>query len=137
MRILQIIDSLDVGGAEKMAVNYANSLSERVAFSGLVTTRKEGYLKVQLHPDMPYLFLNRRRRIDIPAIIRLRDFCKTHEIEYLQPHSFSYFTALLVKLTYPKVKIIWHDHYGSSEYISLERSLFLKIPSYFFSIIIY
>jgi glycosyltransferase involved in cell wall biosynthesis len=132
MRILQIIDSLDVGGAEKMAVNYANSLSERVAFSGLVTTRKEGYLKVQLYPNVPYLFLNRKRRIDISAIIRLRDFCKENKIEYLQPHSFSYFTALLVKLTYPKVKIIWHDHYGLSEFLSKRKLLFLKMASFFF-----
>ena len=32
MRILQIIDSLDIGGAEKMAVNYANALSQKIEF---------------------------------------------------------------------------------------------------------
>ena len=42
MRIVQIIDSLDVGGAEKMAVNYANALVGRIEFSGLVVTRAEG-----------------------------------------------------------------------------------------------
>ncbi len=136
MRILQIIDSLDVGGAEKMAVNYANSLSERVAFSGLVTTRKEGYLKVQLHQDVPYLFLNRKRRVDVSAIFRLRKFCIENKVEYLQPHSFSYFTALLVKLTYPKLKIIWHDHYGLSEFLSKRKLLFLKMASFFFEGII-
>ncbi|MBP8156966.1 MAG: glycosyltransferase [Flavobacterium sp.] len=132
MRILQIIDSLDVGGAEKMAVNYANSLADKVEFSGLVTTRKEGYLKIQLNDKVPYLFLNRKRRIDISAILRLRDFCKENKIEYLQPHSFSYFTALLVKFTYPKLKIIWHDHYGLSEFLSKRKLLFLKMSSFFF-----
>ena len=47
MRIVQIIDSLEIGGAEKMAVNYANALSERIVFSGLVTTRREGNLTWQ------------------------------------------------------------------------------------------
>jgi len=28
MRILQLIDSLQVGGAERMAVNYANALAD-------------------------------------------------------------------------------------------------------------
>jgi len=28
MRIVQLIDSLEIGGAEKMAVNYANALSD-------------------------------------------------------------------------------------------------------------
>ena len=32
MRIIQIIDSLDIGGAEKMAVNYANSLAKNIEF---------------------------------------------------------------------------------------------------------
>ena len=44
MRIVQLIDSLDAGGAERMAVNYANALSEKITFSGLVATRKEGLL---------------------------------------------------------------------------------------------
>ena len=41
MRIVQIIDSLEVGGAEKMAINYANALSKRVDFSGLVAVISE------------------------------------------------------------------------------------------------
>jgi hypothetical protein len=41
MRILQIIDSLDIGGAEKMAVNYANTLSKKIEFSGLVVTEEK------------------------------------------------------------------------------------------------
>ena len=60
MRILQIIDSLDIGGAEKMAVNYANALSHKIEFSGLVTTRREGELKSQLNSEVNYLFLNRK-----------------------------------------------------------------------------
>ena len=34
MRIVQLIDSLETGGAERMAVNYANSLSDTIDFSG-------------------------------------------------------------------------------------------------------
>ena len=132
MRILQIIDSLDVGGAEKMAVNYANSLAEKVEFSGLITTRKEGYLKVQLQPNVGYLFLNRKRMVDVSAILKLRRYCKSNKIAYLQPHGFSYFTALLLKLVYPKVKIVWHDHYGLSEFLSKRKLLFLKLASFFF-----
>ena len=36
MRIVQLIDSLDIGGAEKMAVSYANSLSKSIEFSGTI-----------------------------------------------------------------------------------------------------
>jgi glycosyltransferase involved in cell wall biosynthesis len=136
MRVLQIIDSLDIGGAEKMAVNYANALSERLEFSGLVATRKEGNLKLQLHSNVSYLFLNRKNTIDLKAIFILKKYCKENKITHLQPHSRSFFTALLVKFIHFKLQIIWHDHYGLSEFLNIRKSLSLKFASYFFKGII-
>ncbi len=136
MRIVQIIDSLEIGGAEKMAVNYANGLSKRAEFSGLVATRAEGNLKTQLSDSVSYLFLEKKKTIDIPAVLRLKKYCKQNKVDYLQPHSSSYFTALLLKFIYPRVSIIWHDHNGLSEFISSEKSFSLKIASFFFKGII-
>jgi glycosyltransferase involved in cell wall biosynthesis len=131
MRIVQVIDSLEVGGAEKMAVNYANSLSKRIEFSGLIATRAEGNLKKQLYEEVSYLFLKKKRTIDFVAIFKLKRYCTENSIDFVHAHSTSFFLSVLLKIVYPKIKIIWHDHYGSSENISLERSLFFKIPSYF------
>ena len=131
MRIVQVIDSLEVGGAEKMAVNYANALSERIDFSGLIATRAEGELINQLNKKVTYLFLNKKRTIDFVAIFKLKRYCLENSIDFVHAHSTSFFLSILLKIVYPKIKIIWHDHYGSSEYISLERSLFFKIPTYF------
>jgi glycosyltransferase involved in cell wall biosynthesis len=136
MRIVQIIDSLEIGGAEKMAVNYANALSNRIHFSGLVATRAEGNLKLQLNTSVSYLFLNKKSTLDFRAVFRLRNYCKNNKVEFLQPHSSSYFTAILVKLIYPKVTIIWHDHNGLSEFISAQKSFVLKIASFLFKGII-
>lgn len=132
MRILQIIDSLEIGGAEKMAVNYANGLANLVEFSGIVTTRKEGFLKKQLNPNIDYLFLNRKKTIDFRALFRLKKYCKVNQIDYLQAHSSSYFTAVLLKILYPRIKIIWHDHNGLSEFLNTRKSFVLKLFSHFF-----
>lgn len=136
MRIAQIIDSLEIGGAEKMAVNYANSLSGKIEFSGLVATRAEGNLKNQLNDSVSYLFLNKKSTIDFRAVLRLRKYCKANKITHLQPHSSSYFTALMVKFVCPKLNIIWHDHNGLSEFISSQKSMALKVASLFFKGII-
>ena len=136
MKIVQIIDSLEIGGAEKMAINYANALSKKVEFSGLVATRAEGNLKSQLNSSVSYLFLNKKSILDFVSVFKLRNYCKKNKVQYLQPHSSSYFTALLVKIIYPKVTIIWHDHNGLSEFISSEKSFALKIASFFFKGII-
>jgi glycosyltransferase involved in cell wall biosynthesis len=136
MRIVQIIDSLEIGGAEKMAVNYANALSNRIHFSGLVATRAEGNLKIQLNNSVSYLFLNKKSTLDFSAVFKLRNYCKNNKVEFLQPHSSSYFTAILVKIIYPKVTIIWHDHNGLSEFISAQKSFVLKTASLLFKGII-
>ena len=136
MKIVQIIDSLEIGGAEKMAVNFANGLSKRIDFSGLVVTREEGNLKSEIIDSVSYIFLKRKRTVDIPAIFRLRNYCKKNKVDYLQAHSSSYFTALLVKFVYPRLKIIWHDHNGLIESISTKESFALKIASFFFKGII-
>ena len=60
MRIIQLIDSLEAGGAERMAVSYANALAQEIEFSALVATRKEGPLLNQIESNVPYLFLNKK-----------------------------------------------------------------------------
>ncbi len=106
MRIVQIIDSLEIGGAEKMAVNYANALARKIEFSGLVATRAEGNLKNQLDNAVSYLFLNRKKTVDFGAVLRLKKYCKENQVDYLQPHSSSYFIAVLLKMIYPKIQIL-------------------------------
>jgi len=131
-RIVQIIDSLEIGGAERMAINYANALLKQTGFAGLVATRKEGGLKNQIDEGVSYLCLNRKKTLDFGAAFRLKNLCKKHKVTYLQPHSSSYFTALMVKMIYPKINIIWHDHNGLSEFLSSRKSAALKIGSFFF-----
>lgn len=136
MRIAQIIDSLETGGAERMAVNYANALSENIEFSGLVVSRKEGLLLTQIEENVFYLFLQRDKKIDFKAVFKLRKYLNSNKISVVHAHSSSFFLVVLVKLTFLKVKIIWHDHYGISQDLSSRRSLILKMGSFFFTGII-
>jgi glycosyltransferase involved in cell wall biosynthesis len=134
MRIVQIIDSLENGGAERMAVNYANALSTEIEFSGLVATRAEGNLKNQINDNVIYLFLNKKRSIDLKALSTLRRFIKNHKIEVIHAHGTSYFFSVLLKYIYPKVKIVWHDHYGNRISADSDNKK-LKFFSRFFSIV--
>lgn len=136
LRIVQLIDSLEAGGAERMAVNYANTLSEVISFSALIATRKEGALKSQLSDKAAYLFLNKQGKLGLKAVWTFRKFIKRHQVDVIHAHSTSFFTAVLVKLTYPKVKIIWHDHYGNSEFLNKRNSFALRVLSVFFEGII-
>lgn len=136
MRVLQLIDTLHAGGAERMAVNLANALLKRVEGSHLCATRDEGTLKSSVNQDVGYLFLNRKRTIDIGALLRLRSYIKTHQIDVIHAHSSSFFIAVLVKLLVPRLKIIWHDHYGKSEFLSSRPKGALRLCSRYFSQVI-
>lgn len=136
MRILQIIDSLEAGGAEQMAVSYANALVDKIEFSGLVATRAEGVLRNKLSSRVPYVFLNKTAILDFKALFRLRKWVIENRISHIQAHSSSFFTAFLLKMLMPQVQLIWHDHYGNSEYLDKRSTFELKLTLPFFSGII-
>lgn len=136
MRIVQIIDSLEAGGAERMAVNYANALVDATGFSGLVVSRKEGALLNQISEKVSCLYLNKKGTIDLEALFRLRKFVIENKVEIIHAHSTSFFLAFLLKLICPKVKLIWHDHYGDSEFLTKRPSLALRMIIPFFDGII-
>ncbi len=130
MKTLQVIDTLDAGGAEKLAITYANALVTEVAASFLCTTRKEGMLQHQIIDEVGYLFLNRKSTFDFGAIKRLKKFIKENEIDIVHAHATSFFIVFLTRIYYPKFKMVWHDHYGNSEFLAQRKSFVLKIASY-------
>lgn len=95
-----------------MAVSYANALVRRTDSSFLCATRMEGLLRRELFPEVGYLFLEKRFRMDPRSFLRLRRFIQLNQIDLLQAHSSSWFLALMVKLSVPGLKLVWHDHYG-------------------------
>jgi glycosyltransferase involved in cell wall biosynthesis len=132
MRIVQLIDSLEAGGAERMAVNYANTLSNKIEFSGLVATRKEGPLLHQLNPNVSYLFLNKKKQLDFGALFRLRSYVLKNKTTHIHAHSTSFFFAFLLKLIRPTLLIIWHDHYGNNEFLINRPHFALRLTVPFF-----
>jgi len=129
MRVLHVIDSLQPGGAERMAVSYAELLHKNGHASYLCSTRFEGILKENLSSDIGYLFLNKKSSVDIIAFLKLRNFIKKNEIEIVHAHSTSYFFASLLKLSGLSIKLVWHDHYGESELLKIRKSKILKLLS--------
>ena len=133
MRVLQLIDSLEVGGAERVAVNIANALSTQIDQSFLCATRKEGLLKEKALPSVNYLFLNKKRTLDYKATTTLLKYIKTNSIDLIHAHSSSFFLAVLIKLCRPNTKIIWHDHYGNSAFLEQRSSALLRLSAKCFS----
>ena len=68
MKILQIIDSLSVGGAEMMTINISNLLQENGHEITLVHTREDDTL-IKKSKFCKQIFLNKNPFIDIFAFL--------------------------------------------------------------------
>ncbi|MDE5423407.1 glycosyltransferase [Ancylomarina sp. DW003] len=135
MRILQLIDNLSPGGAERMAVNIANVLYEAKNESFLCVTRNTGGLSKHILNGIQTLFLNKKGMLDIRALFRLLRFVYKNEIDIIHAHSSSIFFGGLIKIFKPGVKLIWHDHFGNRENDS-RRNLFYILFSLLFDRVI-
>lgn len=111
-RVLHIVDTLDPGGMERVAVNLANALPRDRFECGLCTTRRDGALAGLVAPDVTRVCLERRVRFDVGAIRRLGSFITANDIQILHAHGTSLFTAVGGAFFAPYPAIVWHDHYG-------------------------
>jgi glycosyltransferase involved in cell wall biosynthesis len=136
MRILQLVEHLWLGGAERMAVNISNVLQESGHQVILCPTRWKGPLENFVEPNVKLICLNKKWTFDLRAFFRLLTLVKENRIEIIHAHSTSIYWAFMVKLLKPRVKIIWHDHYGLSEKIKNSNRIIVRIASPLISAII-
>lgn len=132
MKILHLIDSLNTGGAERMAVGYVNALAERHFEVYLWSTREEGLLVKSVHPKVNYRFLNRKGWVGFKALFQASKQVKKENIQLIHAHSTSYFFATLLKLLNPSIKLVWHDHFGSRQQSNSNSKNILVFCSRFF-----
>lgn len=135
--VIQLIDTLDAGGAEVLAVNIANSLSKKNVNSYLCATRKEGALINNLKSKSNYFFLNRKKTIDFKRMLVFKKYLKNNNITIIHAHATSYFFATCIKIIYPKIKIVWHNHFGNNINLNGYKLHLLKFCSLFFSLTIH
>ncbi|OOG74593.1 glycosyltransferase family 4 protein [Algoriphagus sp. A40] len=114
-RIAQLIDTLDTGGAERMAVNLANEFSERSIPNVLLVSRHLGGLST--HIQVPHLvkLLNKNSTFDIQAFKRLLQNLDDFGAQILHAHGTSVYWGVAVKWFRPSIRLIWHDHLGISK----------------------
>jgi glycosyltransferase involved in cell wall biosynthesis len=137
IKVLHIIDSLRPGGAETIAINTFNALNKQHNVDAyLCATRIEGSLKRYIEKQNNYLFLNKNKRLDIPAFMRLYSFIKENDIKIIHAHAGLYYLAVLIKIRFSNIKLVWHNHTGANVNLSGKKKIFLKLNAFFINTII-
>ncbi|WP_425639512.1 glycosyltransferase [Algoriphagus yeomjeoni] len=112
MRVLQLIDSMAVGGAERMAVNIANLFTKQNIPTLLIASRSSGPMNDFLIDKDIFFCLNKKSFFDLRAFKSLVELSRRFNPTHIHVHDSSVFWAVLLKKFLPSSKLVWHAHYG-------------------------
>ena len=112
IRVCQVIDCLDPGGAGRVLVDLSNHLDREVFCPYVISTRAAGQLRTQLRSDVRFLALNRRSRFDLAAMRKMARFLVDNGIQLVHTHSHTtgYLCRLVGALGAHNWKHVFHDH---------------------------
>lgn len=114
---MHIIDSLAVGGAERMLVEIANHTTRDDFRVSVCVTRSGTTLANELNPEIPLYVLNRKSRFDLQGFKKLAKVVREQKVDVFHVHGRSSFAfiAFASSMRLISSPIIFHDHFGAIE----------------------
>ncbi len=112
MKILQIIDKLNVGGAERVFVDMCTILYENNCNVTALLLLDEGVLDKELNQNIPKIYLNRNNKWNIFKMYECATILKQYEIIHCHCRQVYKYIKLVDLLFFINKKIIFQDHYG-------------------------
>jgi glycosyltransferase involved in cell wall biosynthesis len=112
--VLVVNDSMNLGGAERVAVDIANSLDRDRFEVTFCSTRTGGPLVDVLAPDVDHVALGRTATWDLRKVLTLRRLVRERGIDLIHSHGRGTmkFVALSRVLGAIDVPHVFHDHFG-------------------------
>ncbi|MFI1772207.1 glycosyltransferase [Thalassobellus citreus] len=129
-KVFQIIDSLEIGGSERMSVNMYNTFTSNNIENFLIVSRKTGPLYNFIQENKNVVFLNKKGSLDILSFFRFFKLIKKYKPTLIHAHQTSIYWTFLVKILYPKTTVIWHDHWGFSDLLKDSDRRIIKYFSF-------
>jgi glycosyltransferase involved in cell wall biosynthesis len=114
--VVHVVDALNIGGAERVAINLVNLLPRDRYIPYLCTTRSEGPLSSFVSPHVTRLCLERRGRLDTGALRQFLRFLDERGIRIVHAHASALFFTTLARALSRRCALIWHDHYGRADF---------------------
>jgi glycosyltransferase involved in cell wall biosynthesis len=130
IKVIHIVDTLNAGGAERVAVDITNGLSEEGVQVFFCTTRQTGLLQSALNKNVPIINLNRKKSYN--GLFRLRQYILSNKINIVHAHGNSTALFCIVALLMSNVKIIHHDHNSllNQRNVYLQRLMLTRVAAW-------
>lgn len=135
MKVLHVIDRLQIGGAEKVFIDITSLLCDtNVKVSALIF--KAGFpLDTQIDKRIELHVLNRVNKYSIAKLYKTYRICSKHNIVHVHMRHCYNYVKLAQVMFGGSYKIILHDHYGDIEINpAIPFGLKLFKPSYYIGV---
>lgn len=115
LRVLTVVDTLAVGGAERVAVDLSNALDRADHEVLLCSTRHDGPMRAELASDVAVTVLGRHHRWDPVGLASFVRYVREQEVDLIHSHSRGtmQFVSLARRVGLGSVPQVFHDHYGA------------------------
>lgn len=132
--ILHVIDSLALGGAERVLVEIANATDSNRYRVGVCVTRSDLTLASALDPQVTVFSLDRHRRFELDKVRHLEKFCRQEQVDLLHVHmrsSFLFISTMKLMGFLRGIPVIFLEQDGDIE-INHRFPLALRLAVWFF-----
>ncbi|MBS1729462.1 MAG: glycosyltransferase [Bacteroidetes bacterium] len=109
--VIQVIDQLHAGGAERVLVGWANILSEKGHSSAVLTTVSPGILRKDIHQEVSFFNLNRQWKWNPFAMYRMIQILKKYDIIHVHSSHNLRYVWLAAKLFRLHKPLFFHEHF--------------------------
>jgi len=111
-KILLVIDTLMVGGAEQVFIDNIYLLQRKVSFDVLLITKTDSIQKERIPNFIKVIELNRKHRFSISKMWECKNLLRTYKVVHIHlRHTYRYI-SFIKKLFNLNISIILHDHHG-------------------------
>ena len=111
----QLVDTLEMGGAERMSINIAAVMAHNGFESHLIVSRRTGGMSAHVPANVHLHLLNKKAFYDLKAFYKLFSLKRKYNPSILHAHSTSIFWAVFLKIVSGRFLLVWHDHFGLSD----------------------
>lgn len=115
MRILQVIDTLAIGGAEKVLVTLANIQHRKGDAVTVMTLLQPGALVAQLDQDITVVSLMRGWKFNPITMFRFVSIARNYDMIHVHSSHNLRYVFLASKIWMLKKPIVFHEHFGDIE----------------------
>lgn len=130
MRVLHVIDKLNVGGAEKVVVTLTHLLAEQGVSVELLLFNDGGALEENIDKRVATTFLNRNSKWNLFRLYSAHQKCRKYDIVHTHLRHVYAYIRLGQLLFGGKYKLILHDHSAPTPSISWRLKGLFK-PEYY------